>query len=575
MKVCKVFLALMLSLFVLCGMLSVTYASSAGITIVDVNGTEVSGTVSASDTIYVKGKAAPGDIVLLSVLNPMEEDDVLNDATMPTHLYWADDMITASDGSYSFLLDFSNCPTGSYTIRIASADGEVFDSAVQSVINDADRDVAIAAFNAAADLDEVKVLFEQQNAAHSLGLNIKAYQRLKETAAQQVYRAVFDFKNQETLTVDNLSRFNSEVFLSASALALYNQEKTGSVIEEFSTVFHLLHNESTQRTYDLIPSAEQKSAALAAITSSSYQTIADMQKAYGISVCLYAIQNAPWQSFDSIIKMNSYLFGDSLLMSQYTALATKSNVALALSGTLYTHEDFIKAFNSAVTKQAKSEQSKSAAGGGGASSSSKDRGRDSVVRASGITTSNTELEPFYDSGFWDLSQAEWARTAIEYLQEKEIIAGVAPNTFAPQNTVKREEFIKMLVLALGKYDADARCGFDDVPADSWSNSYIASAVSAGLVQGISADCFGMKQEISRQDACVILYRALSDSIEDGTPKEFTDKDEIADYAKEAVDVMSRMGLVNGLDDGSFKPNRVMTRAEAAKLLYEFCMEIGG
>ena len=133
----------------------------------------------------------------------------------------------------------------------------------------------------------------------------------------------------------------------------------------------------------------------------------------------------------------------------------------------------------------------------------------------------------------------------------------------------------MLVLVAGKYDVASKCNFVDVPSDNWSYSYIASAVGSGLVTGISETEFGLGMEITRQDACVLLYRVLKDQATITNPKDFTDKAEISSYAVDAVNAMSSMGLVNGMEDGSFKPLNVMTRAEAAKLLYELCLVIGG
>ena len=49
--------------------------------------------------------------------------------------------------------------------------------------------------------------------------------------------------------------------------------------------------------------------------------------------------------------------------------------------------------------------------------------------------------------------------------------------------------------------------------------------------------------------------------------EFTDRDQIADYAKQAVEQMQKMGIVNGYSDGSFNPQGTATRAEAAKIIY--------
>ena len=104
---------------------------------------------------------------------------------------------------------------------------------------------------------------------------------------------------------------------------------------------------------------------------------------------------------------------------------------------------------------------------------------------------------------------------------------------------------------------------------------MASAVGANLVKGIDDNNFGRGCEISRQDACVLLHRALGEQPAEGEAKEFTDESEISAYAKEAINALSAMGLAGGMEDGSFKPTNVMTGAEAAKLLYELCKVIGG
>ena len=56
---------------------------------------------------------------------------------------------------------------------------------------------------------------------------------------------------------------------------------------------------------------------------------------------------------------------------------------------------------------------------------------------------------------------------------------------------------------------------------------------------------------------------------------FTDSEEIEGYARPAVERLSRAGLIEGYEDGSFRPGDSATRAEAAKLLYciwEMCMK---
>ena len=70
----------------------------------------------------------------------------------------------------------------------------------------------------------------------------------------------------------------------------------------------------------------------------------------------------------------------------------------------------------------------------------------------------------------------------------------------------------------------------------------------------------------RQDMVTILYRALNKS-NSAAALDFTDVDNIAEYAKDAVAQLVGMGVINGYEDGSFKPRGTATRAEAAKVIW--------
>jgi len=70
----------------------------------------------------------------------------------------------------------------------------------------------------------------------------------------------------------------------------------------------------------------------------------------------------------------------------------------------------------------------------------------------------------------------------------------------------------------------------------------------------------------RQDMATILYRAINKS-GDGVILEFTDNSDIAAYAKDAVAELVGLGVMNGYEDGSFKPRGSATRAEASKVIY--------
>ena len=113
---------------------------------------------------------------------------------------------------------------------------------------------------------------------------------------------------------------------------------------------------------------------------------------------------------------------------------------------------------------------------------------------------------------------------------------------------------------------EAEISFTDIAADDWSLPYIKKAVKAGLISGMDEKTFGYGVGISRQDIAVILHRTVKETKGDA---QFTDKADIADYAKEAVGALSGLKILNGFEDGSFKPNSSCTRAQAAVIIYNY------
>ena len=150
--------------------------------------------------------------------------------------------------------------------------------------------------------------------------------------------------------------------------------------------------------------------------------------------------------------------------------------------------------------------------------------------------------------------------ALNMYEIKEIPANTNGSMY-----VTREEFVKMLVMALGAYNKDSRCGFEDVSEDLWCYPYIASAVSEGLVSGISDSKFGYRAPLTRQDMAVLCYKAakLDNALEASLP---SDEESISEYAKEAVNVLFSAGIISGMGNGEFQPFSNATRAQCAVII---------
>ena len=166
--------------------------------------------------------------------------------------------------------------------------------------------------------------------------------------------------------------------------------------------------------------------------------------------------------------------------------------------------------------------------------------------------------------FSDLGLAQWASESILYLADRGIISGYEDGTFKPQNTLLREEFVTMVVNAFLSDSQQGNIEFADVNEGAWYTPFISRAAASGIIAGISENEFGIGRTITREDMAVILYRLLPKTEENSTAT-YGDYESISDYAKEAVDKMSQMGILNGID-GNFEPKTEATRAMAAKVI---------
>ena len=189
----------------------------------------------------------------------------------------------------------------------------------------------------------------------------------------------------------------------------------------------------------------------------------------------------------------------------------------------------------------------------------------------GITASGTAstAPQAINTYFSDLSSVPWAVEAINYLSEKNVLAGKGNGIFAPNDNVTRAEFAKILVTAFG-LTTKTDIAFADVSEDSWYSDYVKIAVGSGIAKGTNASTFGPQENITRQDMAVMLMNAarIAKAMADNNGNtSFADETEISDYAKTAVNTLTKAGIISGTGDGSFAPKAYATRAQAAKLVH--------
>lgn len=156
----------------------------------------------------------------------------------------------------------------------------------------------------------------------------------------------------------------------------------------------------------------------------------------------------------------------------------------------------------------------------------------------------------------------WAQDSIQYALDQGWMGLDQAGDFLPDATITREEFAHLLNQALGLED-ESILYFSDT-ADAQYYDDIAKAVRAGYMIGKSDASFSPDGLLSRAEAATILARLLP--AQEGQAVSFTDFDQVGDWAKSSVLTASQSGYITGNPDGTFAPQRTLTRAEAVQMV---------
>ncbi|MCC5912365.1 MAG: S-layer homology domain-containing protein, partial [Clostridiaceae bacterium] len=137
----------------------------------------------------------------------------------------------------------------------------------------------------------------------------------------------------------------------------------------------------------------------------------------------------------------------------------------------------------------------------------------------------------------------------------------------------------MIVRALevDTYDLPEEATFKDVPTDHWAFKYVEAAHRDGIVNGISANEFGVNLESTREQMAAMFTRALG--TEDSAVKEemphfkgLVDKELVSEWAIEEVEMALATGLMQGVGDNRFAPQGAAKREQVAVITHRFLQQ---
>ncbi len=147
------------------------------------------------------------------------------------------------------------------------------------------------------------------------------------------------------------------------------------------------------------------------------------------------------------------------------------------------------------------------------------------------------------------------------------IIGYEDGTVRPQGNITRAEvatiFFRLLTDEVREEYWSTESGYSDVSSSDWYNNAISTLSNLGVITGYEDGTFRPNASISRAEFVTIATRFFDYTAEyEGTFSDVSYSSWYADFVQAAVD----MGLVNGYENGTFRPNASITRAEAVAIV---------
>jgi len=170
------------------------------------------------------------------------------------------------------------------------------------------------------------------------------------------------------------------------------------------------------------------------------------------------------------------------------------------------------------------------------------------------------------------TSGHWAKEYIDDLVNSEVINGYEDKTFRPNDLITRAEAIKIIVSAMKMQPTKkANLTFDDNSSiPTWATGFLEVAIEKGITKGYDDNTIRVLQSITREELSVLAMRAFDTSDQGRQGPQFADKNEISNWALPYINNAVALGIITGYEDNTFKPNELVTRAEAVSILSK-CM----
>ncbi|MFC1655712.1 S-layer homology domain-containing protein [Patescibacteria group bacterium] len=159
----------------------------------------------------------------------------------------------------------------------------------------------------------------------------------------------------------------------------------------------------------------------------------------------------------------------------------------------------------------------------------------------------------------------WAEEYISDLADVGVVEGRSEGKYEPNEYLTRGEAVKIALGILGiEVDYALTSSFDDVAYGSWYAPYVATAEQHGLIQGYDDGTFKPGSNINRAEIMKIFLEGKDLDLTASAEADFSDVEKDAWYTP-YFSFAAENGIIEGYTDGTVRPGNNIYRGEMAKI----------
>lgn len=472
--------------------------------------------------------------------------------------------------------------TGTYKVTVGNNAVPNTESVTFSYLGYSDRTALLNSVNSkdAAAADIVTVIDKIPSALDAAGANSSIYKKMDSEAKLKYAELLIKYRDErypDGMEIADFGEASKEALLVASVVTASDSSGYTNAFETVKLYNDMAGLNLKDSRYVKLSDEETFVKTLQAQKEIVYAS--DIAESMDDALYLARFNETSYLSMPTYISQNNEFFGideDEIKeMTSKTKLNEYLCTALRTNTPVYTLEEFKEAWTDSC-KQAKSDYEEYTKKNSGSSSSGSSSGSDknkkvvATIDSALVRDDPLDKKVLVTEYYDDVTGYDWAYAAILDLTKDNIISGTGNKKFEPARTLKREEFMKLLVNVFNLADVKAESSFTDVTdKNAWYYMYIASAEKAGITNGRGDGEFGIGDDVTREEMATLVYRAAVMSginLNKTNTSAYSDADSIASYAAEAVQILSDNGILSG-DNGAFNPKSGASRAQAAVVIY--------